>query len=125
MREAGATIASLRSSGGGATELLWPQIVADVTGLAQDVRQGSDRAGIGAALFAAIAVGAATLETEWVTPSAAVVPRTSLRALYDDLYGRFGELTLATLPQAHALAAWQRDHREPAAPARPTRPDRD
>jgi xylulokinase len=123
MREAGATIASLRGSGGGATELLWPQIVADVTGLAQDVRQGSDRAGIGGALFAAIAVGAATLETEWVTPSAPVVPRTSLRSLYDDLYGQFRELTLATLPQAHALAAWQRDHREPAAPARPTRRD--
>jgi xylulokinase len=123
MREAGATIASLRSSGGGATQPLWPQIVADVTGLVQDVRQGSDRAGIGAALFAAIAVGAATLETEWVTARSTVMPRTSLRSLYDDLYGQFGELTLATLPQAHALAAWHRDHREPAAPASPTRPD--
>ena len=123
MREAGATIASLRSSGGGATQPLWPQIVADVTGLVQDVRQGSDRAGIGAALFAAIAVGAATLETEWVTARSPVVPRTSLRSLYDELYGQFGELTLATLPQAHALAAWQRDHREPAAPASQTRPD--
>jgi len=118
MREAGATIASLRGSGGGATELLWPQIVADVSGVSQDVRQGSDRASIGAALFAAIAVGAATLETEWVTPSAPVVPRTSLRSLYDDLYGQFRELTLATLPQAHALAAWQRDHGEPDAAAR-------
>jgi xylulokinase len=123
MREAGATIASLRSSGGGATELLWPQIVADVTGLVQDVRRGSDRAGIGAALFAAIAVGAATLETEWKTPRTPVVPSPSLRSLYDDLYGQFRELTLATLPQAHALAAWQRDHGDPAVPASPTRPD--
>ena len=116
MREAGATIASLRGSGGGATQLLWPQIVADVTGLVQDVRAGSDRAGVGAALFAAMAVGAATLETQWETPRTPVMPRASLRSLYDELYRQFRELTRATLPQAHALAAWQRDHREPAAP---------
>ena len=114
MREAGATIASLRSSGGGAAQALWPQIVSDVTGLPQDVRRGPGGAGVGAALFAAMAAGAATLETEWCTPVAPVAPRPSLRALYDDLYGRFRELTLATLPQAHALAAWQRDHDEGA-----------
>jgi len=116
MREVGATIASLRSSGGGAAGTLWPQIVSNVTGLPQDVRRGPGGAGVGAALFAAIAVGAATLETDWQAPGAPVVPRPALRALYDDLYGRFRELTLATLPQAHALAAWQRDHGEPAAP---------
>ena len=109
MHEAGATIASLRSGGGGASCALWPQIVSDVTGLPQDVRGGSDRAGVGAALLAAMAVGAATLETEWRTPRTPVRPRAPLRALYDDLYGRFRELTLATLPQAHTLAAWQRD----------------
>ena len=109
MREAGATIASLRSSGGGAADALWPQIVSDVTGLPQDVRAGSDRASVGAALLAAMAVGAATLETQWQRPGTPVVPRAALRALYDDLYCRFRELTLATLPQAHALAAWQRD----------------
>ena len=124
MAEAGATIASLRSSGGGATDALWPQIVSDVTGLAQDVRQGSDRAGVGAALFAAIAVGAATLETDWGAPGTQVTPRASLRAMYHDLYERFRELTLATLPQAHALAAWQRDHGEPAAQVRATSPGR-
>ena len=43
MHEAGATISSLRSGGGGAAHPLWPQIVSDVTGLAQDVRGGSDR----------------------------------------------------------------------------------
>ncbi len=123
MRDAGATIASLRSSGGGAANALWPQIVADVTGLAQDVRRGPDRAGVGAALFAAVAAGAATLETEWATPSALVAPRASLRSLYDGLYGRFCELTLATLPHAHALAAWQRDHQGPAAPDRAAAPE--
>ena len=33
--------------------------------------------------------------------------------MYDELYGQFRELTLATLPHAHALAAWQRDRDEP------------
>ena len=65
MRAAGATIASLRSSGGGAAGALWPQIVSDVTGLAQDVRGGPSQAGVGAALLAAVSVGAATLETTW------------------------------------------------------------
>ena len=110
MREAGATIAGLRGGGGGAAGTLWPQIVSDVTGLPQDVRRGPDGAGVGAALFAAIAAGAATLDTCWQAPGGPVVPRPSLRAAYDDLYGRFRELTLATLPQAHALAAWQREH---------------
>ena len=87
------------------------------------MRQGSARASIGAALFAAIAVGAATLETEWMTSRIPVVPHTSLRGLYDELSGQFRELRLATLTQAHALAAWQRDHREPAAPARTDLPD--
>ena len=110
MREAGATIASLRSSGGGAADGLWPQIVSDVTGLPQEVRAGSDRAGVGAALLAAVAAGAATLETCWPAPSSEIVPHPTVRPVYDDLYERFRELTLATLPQAHALAAWQRHH---------------
>ena len=63
MREAGATVARLRSSGGGAAGALWPQIVSDVTGLAQDVRVGPSRAGVGAALLAAVAAGAASLQT--------------------------------------------------------------
>ena len=113
MHEAGATIGGLRSSGGGTPHPLWPQIVSDVAGLAQDVRGSASAAAAGAALLAAISVGAATLESQWQQTGVAVGPREELRPLYDDLYARFRELTLATLPQAHALAAWQRDHHEP------------
>ena len=74
MREAGATIAALRSSGGGAGGALWPRIVSDVTGVAQDVREGPSRAGVGAALLAAIAVGAATLQIRWPQPTVRVEP---------------------------------------------------
>jgi xylulokinase len=118
MREAGASIALLRSSGGGAAGALWPQIVSDVTGLAQDVRAGPSQAGVGAALLAAICVGAATLETSWTQRTTRVEPDREKRVLYDELYGWFRELAAATRPQVHALAAWQRDHaRETMPPA--------
>jgi xylulokinase len=108
MRDAGATIGSLRSSGGGTSHSLWPQIVSDVTGLAQDVRHGGSGASLGAALFAAVAADAATLDTEWCRPGNAVQPRAELRDDYEELYRDYRRLALATLPQAHALARWQR-----------------
>jgi xylulokinase len=110
MAEAGATIARLLGSGGGATGPLWPQIVSDVTGIAQDVQTGAEGAGVGAALFAAVCAGAADLETRWVGDRRAVLPDASLRQDYDQFYGLFRELALGTAAQAHALAAWQRDH---------------
>ena len=109
MREAGAMIAALRSSGGGAGGALWPRIVSDVTGLAQDVREGPSRAGVGAALLAAICAGAATLETTWEQPAVLVEPDPATAALYDGLYAWFQELASTTRPAAHALAVWQRD----------------
>jgi xylulokinase len=110
MAEAGATIRRLRGSGGGAGDPLWPVIVSDVTGLPQDVETGAGRAAVGAALFAAVAAGAASLETRWRPPERTVLPDPGVRPLYDDFYVRFRELTLAAAPAAHALAAWQRDH---------------
>ncbi len=108
MREAGATIASLRSSGGGAAGALWPQIVSDVTGLAQDVREGPSQAGVGAALLAAVSVGAATLQTTWPQVTVRVEPDPATAGLYDELYGWFQESAADMRPHAHALAAWQR-----------------
>jgi xylulokinase len=108
MREAGASVARLRSSGGGASGALWPQIVSDVTGLAQEVRHGESGAGIGAAFFAAVAVGAAALADTWGVAAHTVEPHAALREPYDELYLQYRELARATLPQAHALAGWQR-----------------
>ncbi len=113
MQEAGATIAGLRSSGGGAAGALWPQIVSDVAGLEQEVRQGPSQAGVGAALLAAVAAGAATLDTAWPRATVRVVPDPGAQAAYDELYGWFRDLTRATKPCAHALAAWQRERGEP------------
>ena len=109
MEEAGATIVALRSAGGGVAGALWPRIVSDATGLAQDVRQGPSQAGVGAALLAAVSVGAATLQTTWPQATVRVEPDPGHRALYDELYGWFREIAVATRPHAHALAAWQRE----------------
>ncbi len=110
MREAGATIGALHGSGGGALNPLWPQIVSDVTGLRQNVGGGSTRAAVGSALLAAIAVGAATLETRWRSATQSVTSNDEARPLYDDLYRQFRDVALVTVPHAHALAEWQRDH---------------
>ena len=119
MEEAGATIAALRSAGGGVSGALWPRIVSDVTGLAQDVREGPGQAGVGAALLAATAVGAATLQTTWPQATVRVEPYPATAPLYDELYGWFRELAVATRPCAHALSVWQwdlaRDTMSPAA----------
>ena len=109
MREAGATVAALRSAGGGVAGALWPQIVSDVSGLAQDVHVGPSRAGVGAALFAAVAAGAASLQTPWPQVTERVEPDPQAALVYDELYARFRELAIATRPLAHALAVWQRD----------------
>ena len=118
MAEAGGTIAALRSAGGGVSGALWPRIVSDVTGLPQDVREGPGQAGIGAALFAATAVGAATLRTTWPQVAVRVEPDPVTAPVYDELYGWFRELAVAARPQAHALAAWQRERsRDTMSPA--------
>ena len=113
MRAAGATIAALRSSGGGAAGALWPQIVSDVTGLEQEVRQGPSQAGVGAALLAAVAASEATLDTTWPHATLRVAPDPGARAVYDELYSWFRDVSRATQPCVHALAAWQRARGEP------------
>jgi xylulokinase len=108
MREAGATIGRLRSSGGGATHPLWPQIVSDVTGLPQDFAPGSPGASLGAAQLAAAAVGLSTLDADWRPARSTVHPQAGVARLYDDLYGQYRSLAAATAPHAHALADRQR-----------------
>ena len=108
MREAGARIGALRASGGGARGGLWPQIVSDVTQLPQVRLAGHAGAAYGDALLAAIAAGAAGLDTAWAAVADRVAPDPGATALYDELYGLYRQLYPATASQAHALAALQR-----------------
>jgi xylulokinase len=108
MREAGARIGGLRASGGGARGRLWPQIVSDVTQLPQVRLAGHAGAAYGDALLAAIAAGAAGLDTAWAAVADRVAPDPAAAALYDELYGLYRQLYPATASQAHTLAALQR-----------------
>ena len=86
---------------------------------------GPSRAGVGAALFAAVAAGAASLQTPWPQPTERVEPDPEAALLYDELYGWFRELAIVTRHAAHALAVWQRDAlRDTMAPAADRRRDR-
>jgi xylulokinase len=108
MAEAGARIRALRASGGGARDRLWPQIVSDVTQLPQKGLAETTGAAYGDALLAAIATGAAGLDTVWATEGMSLIPDPAGTAQYDELYELFRELYPATVTQAHALAALQR-----------------
>jgi xylulokinase len=108
MREAGAHIGALRASGGGARGPLWPQIVSDVTQLPQQGLAETAGAAYGDALLAAIATGAAGLDTVWAAAATRFTPDAALAARYDELYGLYRQLYPATASQAHALAAYQR-----------------
>ena len=72
-------------------------------------------AAYGDALLAAIALGAARLDTVWATAGERFVPDPAVAALYDELYGLYRELSVATTGQAHALAALQRRANGPEA----------
>jgi xylulokinase len=83
----------LRLMGGGARSELWCQIRADLTGRPADVLAAGDASAIGAALFAAVAMGAypdiATAAAALKHPMHRVEPDRSQSAVYDDAYGKY------------------------------------
>ena len=107
MAEAGARIGALRASGGGT-----PKPVA----AHRERRHGAAAGGAprgrrrrpGGALLAAVATGAATLDTAWVSAHVRIAPDPAPRALYDELYGVYRDLYPATAGALHTLAALQR-----------------
>ncbi len=110
---AASPVGRLVAVGGGTRNRLWPQVVSDVTGLAQVVPRETIGASYGDALLAAIGAGLVAPETDWTTPATTVEPDPGSRAVYDELYARFVELYAATVPVVHPLARLQ--EREAAA----------
>jgi xylulokinase len=84
--------------GGGVAGALWPQIVSDVCGRAQDIPAQTVGASYGDALLAATAVGLAPPDTDWTQIVAAVSPRPELADLYDRRYAVYRDLYTATRP---------------------------
>ena len=84
--------------GGGTAGSLWPQIVSDVSGRAQDIPAQTVGASYGDALLAAAAVGLVPPDTDWTKIVATVWPRPELADLYDRRYAVYRDLYAVTRP---------------------------
>jgi xylulokinase len=92
---------------GGSKSTLWKQIHADVLGMEMHPVTGHPGASLGAAIIAAIGVGAIddwADANRFVTLGPPVVPDPKRRQIYDDAYARWRELGEVTTPVSHAIA---------------------
>lgn len=103
MIAAGATIERVVAVGGGAQGALWPQIVSDVTGMAQVIPSKTIGASFGAAFLAATVENDVRIE-EWNPPAGLCEPDVSTKPGYDDLYAQYLDLYPATREINRVLA---------------------
>jgi xylulokinase len=101
------TLAKTMITNGGSKSILWKQIHADVLGIELNPVTGHPGASLGAAIIAAIGVGAIkdwAAGERFVTLGTPVVPDPTRRQIYDDAYARWRELGEATTPVSHEIA---------------------
>jgi xylulokinase len=92
---------------GGSKSTLWKQIHADVLGIEMRPVRGHPGASLGAAVIAAIGVGALddwSDAARFVALDPPVVPDPARRSAYDDAYRTWRDLGAAVAPMSHALA---------------------
>ena len=92
---------------GGSKSTLWKQIHADVLGIEMHPVTGHPGASLGAAIIAAIGIGALddwADANRFVTLGAPVSPDPQRKQIYDDAYARWRELGDVTTAVSHALA---------------------
>lgn len=108
MREMGADPRRLVAVGGGAQNRLWLQIVSDVTGLPQTVRERSIGAAYGDAFLAGVASGIvpdrAALERDWVKTALTLEPDREMHEAYGPVFDIYRRLYERTTEEMHALA---------------------
>jgi xylulokinase len=93
---------------GGSKSTLWKQIHADILGIELRPVRGHPGASLGAAVIAAIGVGALddwSDAARFVSLDPPVVPDPARRAAYDDAYPMWRDLGTATAPISHAMAS--------------------
>lgn len=103
---AGGDVRRVVAVGGGTQGRLWTQVVSDVTGRAQELRQVSIGASYGGALLAAQVVADASIDS-WNPVTEVLAPRPEAVARYEELYALYRRLYPDTAEVAHALAALQ------------------
>jgi xylulokinase len=99
MKELGVNPEEAVAVGGGASSAFWLQVLSDVTNLPLRTVSPPEGAPLGAAMLAAVGVGAFTdaagVGVAWLTDLESVTPNTVFRDTYDDAYGRYRELYAA------------------------------
>jgi xylulokinase len=107
LAESSAAPRHLSAVGGGTKNLLWLQIVSDVTGLPQQVPKVSLGASYGDAMLAALATGVADgreAVATWVEDGFLVRPDESRAEFYAHYYGAYRSAYEGTRSTMHALA---------------------
>lgn len=107
MQHAGAGIRSITCAGGGVKSVLWPQVISDVTGLPQIVREQTIGASFGDAFMVAQTLGRVRELDEWNPVRTVIEPEERNRAVYDNLYADYRKLYKATAEIQHRLADLQ------------------
>ncbi len=105
---AGGDIRRIVAVGGGTQGRLWTQVVSDVIGRPQEIRENSVGASYGCALLAAQLVEEVDVDA-WNPLRETVRPQPGTRANYDASYRLYRELYTCSAEVVHALAA--RQHR--------------
>jgi xylulokinase len=102
----GSPVKRVVAVGGGVRGDLWPQIVTDVTGVAQEVPAISVGASYGNCLLAAAAGGLTAMDAPgWYRAERTLEPDASNQAVYEELSGVYDELYPATRELTQRLAA--------------------
>jgi xylulokinase len=109
MLQAGIEVTAMRACGGPARSDLWNQIKADVTGFAVEVPRARETAAVGAAIVAAVGVGAHATLAAAIRSMTAIdrrfEPRADAAATYDRVYDAYVALYPAIAPVLHRLNA--------------------
>ncbi len=106
IESAGGDIRRIVAVGGGTQGTLWTQVVSDITGREQEIREQSIGASYGGALLAAQLVSDASVDV-WNPVLTVVTPRPEATSQYVELYQLYRDLYVSSADVAHALAARQ------------------
>jgi xylulokinase len=108
MRDAGADTRRIVAVGGGAKNMLWLQIVSDVSGLSQQVPAQTIGASYGDAFLAGHAAGLVpsldALDSGWVQIASTVEPDPATHERYQEYFSLYRRLYQDTADVEHALA---------------------
>jgi xylulokinase len=108
----GITLSRVMITNGGSRSTLWKQIHADVLGTEMRPVRGHPGASLGAAVIAAIGIGALddwSDVSRFIALDPPVVPDPARTSIYDDAYRTWRELGEAVAPISHAMARSTRE----------------